>query len=124
MPWVSRSCVFPRSTPSFIIMSALYIQGFFALKNGVRETLPRTAQLQPQDPDPPAYHCNYTTTISCSADNACIPAKMRMYSPITDGLIPDLTIVFLMGKIAFVNGCPSIEALICRPVPGDPSSDT
>lgn len=63
-------------------MSSLYIQGFFALNNGHRETLPRTPSLKIDEPDLLHYYCHYTTTIRCSADGSCIRYVLELRTTI------------------------------------------
>jgi hypothetical protein len=91
-------------------MSSITIQGFFAVKDGARDSV--------------ATHCRYSTAIACE-DGAPIPATLRIFTRSSANPLPNFTIVFVIGKLAFTNTSGAcIDTIFSAPIKGDPASDS
>ena len=89
------------------------ITGFFVVRSGNR--------------DNPLRRACYDSALACS-NSPSVPARIFIFNPVSPALIPDNTIVCIVGKIYYPppGDCQPavIDAVEFGSLPGDPSSAT
>ena len=89
------------------------ITGFFVVRSGNRNNAQR--------------HACYDSALAC-INSPSVPAHIYIYNPVSPALIPDNTIVWILGKIYYPppGDCQPavIDAVEFGVLPGDPSSAT
>ena len=104
-------------------MSSCHISGFFALAQGnrLRVNKPfRNPTATTTAGSPGTWYAFYDTTTTCLTD-VFAAAQLRVYSPPGEPILPDHTIVYVIGKVCIQPGTERalIDATHMRPVPGD-----
>ncbi|KAF8514800.1 hypothetical protein JB92DRAFT_2602360, partial [Gautieria morchelliformis] len=69
------------------------------------------------------YYCFYDTIVQGAVDST-VPLEMRLYSPPGETLLPDDTVVCVVGRIfAPPSGTILLDVFSLTAYPGDPASE-
>jgi hypothetical protein len=109
-------------------MSSCCVVGFFCLARGnrIRVNRPnRNGNTRSTSSSTGTWYAHYDTTIACLKDTFC-PVDLRVYCPLTDDILPDNSVAFVIGKVFIQTGEQRslIDAIHLNVFPGDVSCPT
>lgn len=100
-------------------MSALFVDGFFAVKSGRRVILQRVVN----ETTIKTNYIHYQTALQCMS-GASYAAELRVFATSQSTILPDDSVVHVLAKAEINPGTDAfLEANSLTVIPGDPASD-